>query len=152
MVILHTPPQSADPSATGLPLVVLRGEHRYDLSVRWGVNLRDTLLALGLSPYTRITRRLNCGGRGLCATCGVWIEQGAPQPTHWHDALAARAGYPRLSCQIAVQHPMTVRLLTDKLIWGARDPARRLMPANRQPPPVVSDEEQCSPWGEKESR
>ena len=118
------------PHPASVPLTVLVGTQRYPLSVRHGVNLRRTLLALGLSPYTWLTRRRNCGGRGLCATCGVWIEQGAPPPPHWHDVLAAHYGYPRLSCQIAVQQPMTVRLLTDKLIWGARDPARRSVRVN----------------------
>ncbi len=124
----------------GVPLVVLVGAQRHTLSVRHGVNLRRTLLALGLSPYTWLTRRYNCGGRGLCATCGVWIEQGAPLPTHWHDVLAAHYGYPRLSCQIAVQQPMTVRLLTDKLIWGARDPARCWRRVSHEPSSIMSDE------------
>jgi hypothetical protein len=44
-----------------------------------------------------------------------------PVPTHWHDWLAARYGYPRLSCQITVDRPLTVYLLPDKTIWGGRD-------------------------------
>jgi hypothetical protein len=51
----------------------------------------------------------------------VRILSGAPVPVHWHDRLAARFGYPRLSCQIMIQDDMTVRILTDKLIWGARE-------------------------------
>ncbi len=93
-----------------------------------GANLRRTLLAHGISPYAPLTQRLNCGGRGLCATCGVWIESGVPAPDHWHDRLAGAFGYPRLSCQIAITAPMTVRILTDKVVWGGRDPARRYIP------------------------
>jgi ferredoxin len=78
------------------------------------------LLDHGLSPYAPLTQHLNCGGRGLCATCGVRFEGEAPPPTHWHDRLAARYGYPRLSCQIAVTRDLDVRLLPDKTIWGAR--------------------------------
>jgi len=96
-------------------------------SARWhrlpaphGANLRRVLLRHELSPYTRWTRRLNCGGRGLCATCGVRFDGDAPAPTHWHDRLAARFGYPRLSCQIAVDRPLSVRLLPGKIIWGRR--------------------------------
>ncbi len=37
--------------------------------------------------------------------------------SHWHDAAAVRFGYPRLSCCIEVEKPMTVRLL-DKHVWG----------------------------------
>jgi ferredoxin len=109
-------------------LTVLVDEMRHTLVVPHGVNLRRALLDAGLSPYAALTRQLNCGGRGLCATCGVWIEEAAAQPEHWHDRLAAQFGYPRLSCQITVTHDLIIRLLTDKRIWGRRDPARRWPP------------------------
>lgn len=91
------------------------------LRVEPGTNLRRLLLAAGLSPYTRVTSRVNCGGRGLCATCGVRIRTSdSPAPTHWHDRLAARFGYPRLSCQVTVDRDLTVSLV-DKLVWGGRE-------------------------------
>lgn len=96
------------------------GDTWHTLTVTHGANLRRTLLNHGLSPYTRWTRRTNCGGRGLCATCGVRFDDGAPPPNHWHDRLAERFGYPRLSCQIRVERDCTVRLLPDKIIWGRR--------------------------------
>jgi ferredoxin len=105
-------------------LTVISGEQRQILTVAHGANLRQTLLDNGFSPYAALTRRLNCGGNGLCATCGVWLEQGAGDPEHWHDHLAAAFGYPRLSCQISITGDLTVRLLSDKRIWGDRDPAR----------------------------
>lgn len=95
------------------------------LSVAYGANLRRVLLDSGLSPYAVLTKRANCGGRGLCATCGVWIDSGEPVPEHWHDKLAAQFGYPRLSCQITIREDMTIRLVKDKWIWGKRDAARR---------------------------
>lgn len=104
---------------TSFTLTIHDGAQTHELQVAQGSNLRQVLLAAGLSPYTRYTQRLNCGGRGLCATCGVWIED-PPQADHWHDRLAQRFGYPRLSCQIAVDADMTVRLLADKIIWGGR--------------------------------
>jgi ferredoxin len=85
-----------------------------------GSNLREALLSKGISPYTRFTQRLNCGGHGLCATCGVWITTGAPAPTHWHDKAAQRFGYPRLSCQIVINENMNVQLV-DKWVWGGRE-------------------------------
>lgn len=91
------------------------------LVVLHGANLRQALLDHGLSPYAVLTQRANCGGRGLCATCGVWFEAGEPAPSHWHDELAARFAYPRLSCQITVNADMIIRLLADKHIWGKRD-------------------------------
>lgn len=92
------------------------------IEVNGGVNLRRVLLREGMSPYAPIPKRLNCGGRGLCATCGVWIEQGEPAPTHWHDKIGNRFRYPRLSCQIVVNEDMTVRLIPEKWIWGKRKP------------------------------
>jgi len=98
------------------------------LSVPDGTVLRDALRAVSLTPHSRAGRRLNCGGRGLCATCGVRVEasevgdgaERAPAPDHWHDDLAARFGYPRLSCQIRVTGNMTVEI-PEKLVWGGRE-------------------------------
>ncbi|MDV7349566.1 2Fe-2S iron-sulfur cluster-binding protein [Halorubrum distributum] len=101
-----------------VPLVVVDGDERLELDVERGRNLRRVLLDAGLSPYAPATRRLNCGGRGLCATCGVRVREGPPAD-HWHDRLADRFGYPRLSCQISVDRPMTVALV-DKRVWGGR--------------------------------
>jgi ferredoxin len=85
-----------------------------------GATLRDVLRDAGYSPYTRVTERANCGGRGLCATCGVRIDDG-PDPEHWHDALAARWGYPRLSCQVTLDGDVRVRI-PEKVLWGGREP------------------------------
>jgi ferredoxin len=91
------------------------------LTVARGTVLRDALLAADVSPYTRYTERLNCGGRGLCATCGVRVRAGEHYPEHWHDRLAARFGYPRLSCQLRVTDDLTVAI-PDKRVWGGREP------------------------------
>ncbi|PSQ94969.1 MAG: (2Fe-2S)-binding protein [Bacteroidetes bacterium SW_11_64_17] len=113
---------TADPDNTPEPhrVRVHDGATWHELALPDGTNLRRALLRHDLSPYTRWTRSLNCGGRGLCATCGVRLGDDAPPPTHWHDRLAAQYGYPRLSCQIAVDRPLTVYLLPDKRVWGAR--------------------------------
>lgn len=100
----------------------------HELHVPAGTNLRRMLLEAQLSPYAPLTRRLNCGGRGICATCGVWIEEGEPAPAHWHDRIGSAFGYPRLSCQIVIEQDMTIHILTDKWIWGRRDPARSWQP------------------------
>ena len=110
--------EGPDDGSETLPLVVVDGDERVELDVERGRNLRGALLDAGLSPYAPATRQLNCGGRGLCATCGVRVREGPP-PDHWHDRLADRFGYPRLSCQISVDRPMTVALV-DKRVWGGR--------------------------------
>jgi ferredoxin len=101
-------------------VTVIDGEQTHDIRVERGATLRDELLAAGRSPHTTVTERLNCGGRGLCGTCGVRIRSTSP-PDHWHDRLAARFGYPRLSCQVTVDEPMTVELVADKRVWGGRE-------------------------------
>lgn len=103
-----------------LTITVYVDDDKVEIQVAPDTNLRNILLNHDLSPYTQVTRRFNCGGRGLCATCGVWIDE-AIDPEHWHDRAASIFGYPRLSCQITVQKDMTVRLVTDKWIWGRRD-------------------------------
>ena len=102
-------------------LRVWDGATWHTMTVSRGANLRQVLLSNDLSPYTALTERMNCGGRGLCATCGVRIDPPAPTPSHWHDVLAARFGYPRLSCQVTIDRALQVRLLPDKRIWGRRE-------------------------------
>lgn len=99
-------------------ITVYDGERITEFTACEGEILRDRLLEVGCSPYTRLTDRANCGGRGLCATCGVRLSENVP-PTHWHDRLAASFGYPRLSCQIRVDRDLTV-VLPEKLVWGER--------------------------------
>ncbi|WP_348610022.1 2Fe-2S iron-sulfur cluster-binding protein [Halobaculum rarum] len=116
-----------DNSPSSVPVRVRHGDDEVTLHVEHGARLRDALLAadrddadLDLSPYATATERINCGGRGLCATCGVRVIDG-PEASHWHDRLAERFGYARLSCQIVVSEPMTVELLTEKRVWGGRE-------------------------------
>jgi len=101
-----------------LTLIDLSGDV-HSWRVPKGTNLRQALLDQGFSPYTPYTKKLNCGGRGLCATCGIWIIMGAPAARHWHDKAAQRFGYPRLSCQILVEEDMQMELV-DKWVWGSR--------------------------------
>lgn len=100
-------------------VIVTDGDDRHVLRVTRGRVLRDALVDADLSPYARVTTQLNCGGRGLCATCGVRIRE-APPAEHWHDRLAERFGYPRLSCQVTVDEPLSVALV-DKHVWGGRE-------------------------------
>ncbi len=109
---------TADEDAT-VEVVVVDGDDRHVLAVEPGRTLRNALLDADHSPYASLTSRFNCGGRGVCATCGVRVRTG-PEPDHWHDQLAARFGYPRLSCQVTVDRPMTVELV-DKHVWGGRE-------------------------------
>lgn len=99
-----------------IPVRVITENEKTTIEVKPGANLRGSLLDHGFSVYGTLSQYANCGGRGLCSTCTVEIDSG-PEPSHWHDAAAVRFGYPRLSCCITVEKPMTVRLL-DKHVWG----------------------------------
>ena len=111
---------SEDPT---VPVTVRTGDGERVVRVREGSNLRERLLDAGFEVYGPLSRRLNCGGRGLCATCGVCLAGDAPPAEHWHDRLAVTFGYPRLSCQVTVYRPLTVALV-DKLYWGQALPRR----------------------------
>ena len=108
-----------------VPVTVITEDEETTIEVNRGENLREVLLERGFPVYGTLSQYTNCGGRGLCSTCTVEVDP-APEPTHWHDAAAVRFGYPRLSCCIVVEEPLTVRLL-DKLVWGQVLP-RQLSP------------------------
>jgi Na+-transporting NADH:ubiquinone oxidoreductase subunit NqrF len=104
-----------------VPVTVRTGDDETTLAVKRGTVLRDALLDAGIDVYGSVSRVANCGGRGLCGTCGVRFEgvdgEDVPEPAHWHDRAAAAAGYPRLSCQVTVERPLTVRV-PEKVMWG----------------------------------
>jgi ferredoxin len=106
-----------------VPVTVVEGEAETTVEIERGRVLRDALLERGFGVYGTVSRHANCGGRGLCGTCGVAVDP-APEPSHWHDRAARRFGYPRLSCCLTVEEPMTVELL-DKHVWGQITPGRR---------------------------
>ena len=100
-----------------IPVTVRDGDSETTIHVEQGEILRDALLAHDFQVYGSVSRRANCGGRGLCGTCGVRVREGTPEPEQWHDAAAERWGYPRLSCQMRVTGPMVVDLV-EKVVWG----------------------------------
>ena len=107
-------------SGESVTVTVIDGDDERAIHVPPGRNLRRVLLEHGFDVYGRVSRVANCGGRGLCGTCGVRLADGPP-PEHWHDRAAARWGYPRLSCQVTVESDLTVELV-EKLVWGQLRP------------------------------
>lgn len=132
-VSIHTLPECYHPCAPRrgvatdeIPVTVRVDGREETIGVPAGTTLRRALLDAGFAVYAPAARIANCGGRGICATCGVRVydtDGTPPDPDHWHDALAARYGYPRLSCQIAVEEPMIVELI-EKRYWGQLLPDR----------------------------
>ena len=89
-----------------------------------GDNLREVLLKHRIEMYGKISQYIHCGGRGLCATCGVYVLSKQIVPNHWHDKLASAFGYPRLSCQIVVEEGMIIKVPDNKIMWGQLLPKR----------------------------
>jgi len=106
----------------GVPVTVVHDDNETVLEAAPGTVLRDLLHEHGFSVYGTASRHANCGGRGLCGTCGVKLTP-PPEPDHWHDRAAARFGYPRLSCCVTINKPMRVQLL-EKHVWGQLLPRR----------------------------
>ena len=104
-------------------VTVREGGRENTIEVESGANLRRALLDAGFDVYGTVSRATNCGGRGLCGTCGVRFDDDPPTPSHWHDAAAERFGYPRLSCQLTVDDDCTVQV-PEKLLWGQLVPRR----------------------------
>ena len=103
-----------------VPVTVRDGDSETTIDVDPGTVLRDALSEHGFEVYGSVSRVANCGGRGLCGTCGVRIEGSLPA-AGYHDAAAKRFGYPRLSCRIRVTEPLTVELV-EKVVWGQLRP------------------------------
>jgi ferredoxin len=103
-----------------IPVTVREDGEETVIEAERGAILRDVLRSNGVDVYGSVSRVTNCGGRGLCGTCGVRIEgaDGTAVPAAGlHDAAAKRWGYLRLSCRIRVTEPMTVELV-EKVLWG----------------------------------
>jgi len=103
-----------------IPVTVRDGDEETTVDTPAGAVLRDVLRSNGFDVYGSVSRVTNCGGRGLCGTCGVRIEDGdgtSVPAAGLHDAAAKRWGYPRLSCRIRVTEPVTVELV-EKVLWG----------------------------------
>jgi ferredoxin len=109
-----------DVSERSVSVTVVDGDDETTIKAAPGRNLRRVLTDHGLDVYGSVSRLANCGGRGLCGTCGVRLEDG-PAPEHWHDRAAERWGYPRLSCQVTVEADLTVGLV-EKVVWGQLRP------------------------------
>jgi len=95
-------------------------------------------LVLALQDDAKVDQLHACGGNARCTTCRVEFVAGEPDKMTEAEKslLAARAltGI-RLSCQIACDHDMTVRIIS-RLAGSGRKDAGSPVAADIQPPPV----------------
>lgn len=94
-------------------------------------------LVLALEQDAKVDQLHACGGNARCTTCRVEFVAGEPDrmTVAERDVLAARglAGI-RLSCQIACEQDMTVRVIS-RLEGSGRKDAGHPPAAEIQPPP-----------------
>jgi len=95
-------------------------------------------LVLALEDEAKVDQLHACGGNARCTTCKVEFVAGEPaQMTAAEKNLLAARGLTgvRLSCQIACDHDMTVRIISRLAGSGRKDAGGR--PADDiQPQPV----------------
>ena len=95
-------------------------------------------LVLALQDDAKVDQLHACGGNARCTTCRVEFVAGEPDKMTEAEKslLAARAltGI-RLSCQIACDHDMTVRIIS-RLAGSGRKDVGSPVAADIQPPPV----------------
>jgi ferredoxin len=95
-------------------------------------------LVLALEEDAKVDQLHACGGNARCTTCRVEFVAGEPDKmTDAEKTLLAARGLTgiRLSCQIACDHDMTVRVIS-RLAGSGRKDAGSPVAADIQPPPV----------------
>jgi ferredoxin len=98
-------------------------------------------LVLALEEAAKVDQLHACGGNARCTTCRVEFVAGEPEKmTEAEKTLLAARGLTgiRLSCQIACDHDMTVRVIS-RLAGSGRKDAGSPVAADIQPPPVWVD-------------
>ena len=94
-------------------------------------------LVLALEQDAGVDQLHACGGNARCTTCRVEFVAGEPDrmTVAERDVLAARGlSGVRLSCQIACEHDMTVRIIS-RLEGSGRKDAGHEPAAEIEPPP-----------------
>jgi ferredoxin len=117
-----------------MPTLTVEGAGQYQIP-------EGKRLVLALEQDAGIDQLHACGGNARCTTCRVEFVAGEParMTVAERDVLAARGltGV-RLSCQIACDHDMTVRIIS-RLAGSGRKDAGHEPTADITPPPVWVD-------------
>ena len=94
-------------------------------------------LVLALEQDAGVDQLHACGGNARCTTCRVQFIEGEPEKSTVAElaALAAKGHTGvRLSCQILVDHDMTVRAISRLAGSGRPDPGPTPLPTIQPPP------------------
>jgi len=93
-----------------MPNVKFVVEHQV-VEAQAGRVLREIALESGVYPNREWFRGFNCGGRGLCGTCKVWVKESKPGATSAvtiRERLHGLGDGRRLACQTRVKADIEV--------------------------------------------
>lgn len=113
-----------------MPKLTVEGVGEYEVAV-------GKRLVIALTEDAGVDQLHACGGNARCTTCRVQFVAGEPEKitVAERDLLAARGLKDlRLSCQIACEQDMTVRVIS-RLEGSGRKDAGSPVNAEIQPPP-----------------
>lgn len=104
------------------------------VEVQPGRKVRAIALENGIYVNREWVKGVNCGGRGICGTCNVWIKaaDGAVSPPNMREKLHGMGVGRRLACQTEVRGDIEVTTMAggdDRL-----DPGRKIDPAKTKNP------------------
>jgi ferredoxin len=103
-------------------------KEKKEIEVPKGANLRMAMIQNGIPVYRGIHQKsyANCGGKGSCGTCRVYVKDGdqnASAKGPWERIRTALAFFmighedeARLSCQTSVEGDMTIEA-TPEFNW-----------------------------------
>ncbi len=103
-----------------MPLLTVEGEGTFDVAM-------GKRLVLALEQDAHIDQLHACGGKARCTTCRVEFISGEPETrTEAETAALSSRGLTgvRLSCQILMDHDMTVRAISRLAGSGRADAGR----------------------------
>ena len=127
--------------ASVMPNIKFVVEHQA-IDVQAGRSIREIALEVGIYPNREFFRGFNCGGRGLCGTCKVWVHapDKATSPPNLRERFHGMGDGRRLACQTRVLGDLEVATFPggdDRLTAGRNiDPPPQREP-DPEPPPAA---------------
>ena len=116
-----------------MPKIKFLVEHR-EVDIASGRTIREVALEAGIYLNREFFSGFNCGGRGLCGTCKVWVRESsrnATSPPNFRERFHGMGDGRRLACQTRVFEDIEVTSMP-----GGQDrlePSRIIDPAPQRP-------------------
>jgi len=123
-----------------------------------GRKVRAVALENGIYVNREWVKGVNCGGRGLCGTCNVWIKapEGAVSPPNLREKLHGMGVGRRLACQTEVRGDIEVTTMPggdDRLDRGRKiDPPKTKNPRTNANAPKPEPKAEAKPEPKAEAK